>query len=64
MKWGFIMKIEMLLVEFELVCLIFLCIEEVGFEVYFVGGCVCDMILNLFIYDIDIVILVYLVEIK
>lgn len=39
-------------------------IEVVGYEVYFVGGCVCDMILGKFLYDVDIVISVFLVEVK
>lgn len=58
------MKLIIILNEFKEVVFVICEINVQGFEVYFVGGSVCDVLLNKLIYDVDIVISVYLEEIK
>ena len=58
------MRIEQLPALFEPARPILATIEEAGFEAYFVGGCVRDLILHDPIHDIDIATSAYPAEIK
>ena len=63
-KWTKSMKLTSLPSEFQKALPILRKIQEAGYQAYFVGGCVRDVLLNHTIHDVDIASSAYPQEIK